>query len=353
LEGWVQLAELRHGFATLMNRFRLPPWVACVVIAALGAGGRPSAAQDEATSAAAAAAVYELRCRGGPWLVIDTLTAVRQEARALEISLTFPMARSAAGRDGSALEPSSCAWIDRPLHATEPPQVRFVDPPGSSAGAALRDPDQYWMFMVHNTGRGHLEAAWHGPAVAAGLAGAPPLEEAGSAPASVRWWLPSPLLPRHLLRAFGLYLLVAWVPLNWLLGVRSAWKVLSDRYPAVPLREGPRFWCGWLIVGRSRYRNLVRLTAGESHLHASVILPFRPGRPPLSVPWGDILVSRDVFPFPRFAVHRFTFARAPEVRFLVPTGVGEKVIAASRGRLRLPESVGSASLQEVTAPRNR
>jgi hypothetical protein len=334
-----------------MNRFRSSPCAACVLMAAVGLGGRPAEAQNDATPTGADV-VYELRCRGGPWLVIDTLPAP-PEPHALRISLTFPAARSAAGRDGSGLEPGSCAWIDRPLHPTEPPQVQFADPAGSGAAAALRDPARFWMFMVRNTGRGHFEAAWHGPALAARLAGAQPVEEAGDAPGIVRRWLPSPLRPRHLVLGFALYLLVAWVPLNWLIGVRSAWRVLADRYPAAPLRQGPRFWCGWLIVGRSNYRNLARLTAGGSHLHASVTLPFRPGRPPFSVPWSEITVSRDTFPFPRFGVLRFTFAKAPEVRFLVPTTVGEKVIAASRGRVGRPTPAEGAGSPATAGPWSR
>jgi hypothetical protein len=83
------------------------------------------------------------------------------------------------------------------------------------------------------------------------------------------------------------------------------------------------------------YRGIVRLTAGPSHLHFSVGLPFRIGHRPFSVPWSDLSAVGDRYR--GFRVVRFTLARVPDVKVRMTAAVARRLAAASGGRLPLPE----------------
>lgn len=132
--------------------------------------------------------------------------------------------------------------------------------------------------------------------------------------------------------------LIVGIPALMLLGVWSGWRRLAARYPGRPVREGRRFRCGFLIMRITWYRSGTRLTAGDSHLHFSVAPLLRPGHLPFSVPWADVTVSPDGwpwFPFKGRPVMRLTLAGERGIRILVPVSVGNGIIAASRGRLKL------------------
>jgi hypothetical protein len=44
-----------------------------------------------------------------------------------------------------------------------------------------------------------------------------------------------------------------------------------------------------------RYSGIIRITATADALYLSVFLPFRPGHPPLRIPWNEITFSKDKF----------------------------------------------------------
>jgi len=168
------------------------------------------------------------------------------------------------------------------------------------------------------------------------LASQPAVQAAGAHAAAGTLLLP--VDPLALLPGFALFAVIAWLPALYLLGRFSGWRRLADRYPASPPERSTRIHCGFVIIGHARYRNIMRLTVDERFMHVSAIWLFRAGHPTFSVPWQDIVASRDTYPwFPRFPVIRLTFANAPDVRFLVPEQVGERVIQAAGGRLRLEE----------------
>jgi hypothetical protein len=78
-------------------------------------------------------------------------------------------------------------------------------------------------------------------------------------------------------------------------------------------------------MGLMTYRGGARLTDDDSHLHFSVWALWRPGHPPFSVPWSDITLSRDRwpwFPLKGNPVTRITLARHRGLRILVPVSTG-------------------------------
>lgn len=285
---------------------------------------------------------YPLHCRGGERLAFDTLASAVGTATAVRLSLAFVPSRRAGGPNGEGLKPSTCAWIDRPLSDVEPRQVWFAPAIGDSTPSlTVRDSSVYWSFLAYNTDSGHFEGVghrhWRAAPAPAATASAP--QRSG-----LRFEF------RHLpLYVIG-WMLLSRIPFLGFLGVWSGWRRLAGLYPSTPLRDGRRFRCGFLIMRIANYRSGTRLTAGASHLHFSVIGPFRPGHPPFSVPWSNVAVSRDGwpwFPLKGQLVIRLVLAKAPGLRILVPVSVGEGIIAASGGRLQPSQPVQTAASSQL------
>lgn len=115
----------------------------------------------------------------------------------------------------------------------------------------------------------------------------------------------------------------------------TGWRTLSRRYPALDGRSGKRIWPGYAwFRGLGLYTNTVYLKAGATHLHFQMIPPFRVAHPPFSVPWTDISAERQRHWWWSSLV-RFSFAGEPAVPFKVLDSVGDRIIAASGGRIQL------------------
>jgi hypothetical protein len=271
---------------------------------------------------------YPFFCRGGGPFAFDTLRQI-DGVPIIQVAMTFTPATSAALATGTGLAQGTCAWVDRPLNAQEPAVVRFtqlISDTARSPQGTLRDPGSYWRFAVHNTGQGYLESDWHGVWT----------REAAPSPRQ-----PAPRFPKFLLLAA-----VIWLPVTWLLGRLSAWRTLSERYPAVPERGGQRIRYSFLVVGRISHR-MADLTAGPAYLHVSTPSLFRPGYPTFSVPWSDITATREDWSWslPATPAVRLTFARAQEVRVLIRATTADEMIPATARNLQVQEKRAAIGLQ--------
>jgi hypothetical protein len=280
---------------------------------------------------------YPLNCRGGGRLLFDTIGAPSDTARAVRLSLTFAASPTAAGPEGQGLQPGTCAWVDRPVNKEEPRQVRVtIGVDDSTPRLTLRDTGMYWSFLAYDSDSGHFTGVgyrhWH--------VSSPPLGQAvHAAPAPARGsWLP--FNPHHLpLLGVG-WAAIAWAPFLMLCGRWSGWRRLGGLYPARSIGPGRTVRCGSMVMGLANYRGGARLTVDDSHLHFSMRALFRPGHPPFSVPWSDVTLSRDEwpwFPLKGNPVTRITLARHRGLRILVPVSTGEGIVAASQGRLQPSE----------------
>jgi hypothetical protein len=136
------------------------------------------------------------------------------------------------------------------------------------------------------------------------------------------------------------WMAIAWVPMLTLTAWWSGWRRLAALYPDRNSERRRSFGCGPMVMGMANYRGGARLTPDDLHLHFSVWALFRPGHPPFSVPWSDITATRDEWPwFPLRGdpIVRLTLGRYPTLRILVPRSDGERIVAASDGRLTLRE----------------
>ena len=305
---------------------------------------------------------FPLNCRGGEQLAFDTLGPLADTSTRVRLSLRFTASPRAAGWKGEGLEPSTCAWVDRPLNGAEPLRVRVTLGIGDSTPRlTLRDTSLYWSFLAYNTDSGHFHGAGYRHWKADDAVVARPSDDSGfridyihgkpaaTPPASPRGWT---FDVRHLPLYILGWVLISWIPFTSLLGVWSGWRRLAALYPSRPAHRGRRFRCG-LIMRITHYRSGVRLTADDSHLHFAVVPPFRPGHPPFSVPWADVAVTRDEwpwFPFKGLPVMRLTLAKDRAVRILVRASVGEGIIAASAGRLQLSQPAPAAAGSQLVRP---
>jgi hypothetical protein len=285
---------------------------------------------------------YPLSCRGGAQLVLDTMIPPSDTGKGVSLSLTFAASPTAAGAEGQGLQPSTCAWVDRPLNAAEPRQIRVtVHDTDSAPRLTVRDTGVYWSFLAYNSDSGHFTGVGHRHWDAAS---APipigPLPQASVPPKgnSLRF------NPRHL-HWYFLAAAIGWVvivglPMLTLTGLWSGWRRLAGLYPDRNMDRGRSFRCSPVVMGMANYRGGVRLTPDHSHLHFSVWALLRPGHPPFSVPWSDITASRDEwpwFPFKGAPVIRLTLRRYRRLRILVQVSDGERMVAASGARLHLSE----------------
>jgi hypothetical protein len=286
-------------------------------------------AQSEADSLRNRRREYPLNCRGGGGLVFDTISPPSDANGAVALSLTFAASAVASGPEGQGLQPGTCAWVDRPVNDAEPRQIRFTTAFGDSIlRLTVRDSSQYWGFLAFNSDSGHLTGVGHRHWDAASSPRA-------SAPARGSWL---PFNPRYLPWLVLVWVTIAWLPSMLLTGSWSGWRRLVGLYPDRNAGRSKSFRSGVMVMRMANYRAGVRLTLDDSHLHFSTSAFLRPGHTPFSVPWSDITVSRDEwpwFPFKGNPMTRITLARQPDLRILVPVSTGERIIAASRGRLQL------------------
>jgi hypothetical protein len=335
------------------------------LLAAIGVLGvaTPECAAFQSADAGARRREFPLNCRGGAGLVFDTLGPVADSATPVLVSLRFTASPRAAGWKGEGLEPSTCAWVDRPLNGAEPLRVRVKLGAGDSTPRlTLRDTVLYWSFLAHNTDSGYLHGVGYRHWNAADAAAATPAGDSATR-GDYDHWKPAPApaaapgtrkfniryLPLFLLGWILLIGIPIGIPATTLLGRWSGWRRLAAFYPDRPVHGGRRFRCA-LIMRATWYRGGVRLTADACHLRFSVWPLCRPGHRPFSVPWSDVSVSRDEWPwlpFKGLPMLRLTLAKDPGIRILVKVPVGEGIIAASGGRLELSEPPAAAGNQLV------
>jgi hypothetical protein len=258
---------------------------------------------------------YPLNCRGGGQLVFDTLALPSGTGSALGLSLAFAANPIAAGPAGQGLQPSTCAWVDRPLNAEEPRHLRVtIGITDSAPRATVRDSG-----YITAVGYRH----WHASSSTRASSRTTP---APASPRKVAWL---PFNPRHLPWFVLAWALIAWAPMLALAGRWSGWHRLATLYPYRSTGRGDSFRAGPLVMGMTNYRGGARVIADDMHLHFSMGAFFRPGHPPFSVPWSDVSASQDTwpwFPFKGDPVIRLTLAKHPGLRILLPVKDGERIL---------------------------
>lgn len=88
--------------------------------------------------------------------------------------------------------------------------------------------------------------------------------------------------------AMFLYVMMMWVPAQMLLGRVAGWSDLAKHYHAYGPAPAKRQWVISGVVGALHYRNTLVIAIHADGLYVAQFPLFRPGHPPLFIPWDAI-----------------------------------------------------------------
>ena len=110
-------------------------------------------------------------------------------------------------------------------------------------------------------------------------------------------------------------------------GALSGWGSLARHYRTRGAFDGAHFHLASARIGWSSYNGILNVGVGAHGLRLSVAFPFRPGHPPLLIPWADVTAeSVQGWIFDYFDLR---FRLAPTVRVRISRQLGEKIAAAA------------------------
>jgi hypothetical protein len=129
---------------------------------------------------------------------------------------------------------------------------------------------------------------------------------------------------------------VSWTMTLFLIARMNGWDQLATLYSANADEFAGRKWYlqSARMRGFGRYKGALTLGANSRGLYLAVVLPFRPGHPPLFIPWEAIDIRQ---PNPgwdiEFAFRQFpgVFLTVPRQRGLEIAGTAQRPIATAAG----------------------
>lgn len=131
------------------------------------------------------------------------------------------------------------------------------------------------------------------------------------------WGWPVLALP-----AFALW----WCFVLWVVGQLFGWGRLACHYRAHEHFTDTRWHFRSAKIGWSNYSGCLTVGSSAAGLYLAVFFPFRPGHPPLFIPWADVTarVSQS-WPFGSWLELRFE--KVPSVALYLPRSLGDRIAA--------------------------
>lgn len=125
-------------------------------------------------------------------------------------------------------------------------------------------------------------------------------------------------------------LLVVLFPLFWsavllLIAHIGGWARIASEYRAWDAFEGRRWSFQSGQFGWTNYGNCLTVGTSPRGLHFSVLFLFRPGHPPIFVPWEDVSVTEGKRFLGRYVDLRFR--RVPRAKVRLSKRLGDKLQA--------------------------
>lgn len=118
-----------------------------------------------------------------------------------------------------------------------------------------------------------------------------------------------------------------WAFVLSLVGALSGWGALARHYRTRGAFDGTRFYLASARIGWSNYGGVLNVGVNAHGLRLSVIFPFRPGHPPLLIPWAD--VTAEPVKGWVFGYFDLRFRLAPTVHMRIGHQLGTKIAAAA------------------------
>ncbi len=134
----------------------------------------------------------------------------------------------------------------------------------------------------------------------------------------------------------GLALFVGlWCGICLGLAYAGGWQALARVYPDSPRSEGRRFhFCSARVGAWVSYNSSLSVGANAWGVRLAVWPIFRPGHPPLFIPWNEISSGLERLLGMRLVV--LSFAQTPTTRVRISYGLAKKLARESGGSFQLP-----------------
>lgn len=122
-----------------------------------------------------------------------------------------------------------------------------------------------------------------------------------------------------------------WLVISLVISRIGGWSALAKRYRLEDSFDGERmrFRSGQMRYAMS-YNNCLTIGADRRGLYLAVFFFFRPGHPPLFIPWSEIAVTQKQRYF--MNAMELTFSRVPGVYLRLSSATAEKILAKNIAR---------------------
>ena len=123
---------------------------------------------------------------------------------------------------------------------------------------------------------------------------------------------------------------VFWCFIVWLISAVGGWSSLAAHYRnELPFTGRTWSFRSGMMGGIARYNGALTVGVNPSGLYLSVLPLFRPGHPPLFIPWSDVTVGNEQ----RFlrSYIAFRFRQAPDTSLWLWERFGREVLETARG----------------------
>jgi hypothetical protein len=136
------------------------------------------------------------------------------------------------------------------------------------------------------------------------------------------------LLDKYPLAFIPLFVLF-WCGILFLIAVLTGWATLAKRFRMTSTFTGPTWgFQSARMRWSSHYGSCLNVGADATGLKLSVLFLFRPGHPPLFLPWSEVSVAqRQSFLFIRRV--RLLLGREEQMPFVISGGLADRIQAAA------------------------
>jgi len=121
-----------------------------------------------------------------------------------------------------------------------------------------------------------------------------------------------------------------WVVVAVVLGLIGGWRELARRYRSQLPFSGHKWYFRSATMNIFvRYNRMLTVGVNPAGLYLAVMALFRPGHPPLFIPWHDITMTSEQKFAATFIV--FKFSGAPGVTLRMRERFGREMLETARG----------------------
>ena len=127
-----------------------------------------------------------------------------------------------------------------------------------------------------------------------------------------------------------------WFLIVFLISAIGGWRALAQRYRSdMPFTGHTWHMRSGRMGGIARYSGVLTVGVNPAGLYLAVMPLFRPGHPPLLIPWPDVSVTSERRFGGTFIV--FTFRQAPMASLQLQESFGRQVLETARGAGPAPQ----------------